>query len=332
MFDGGLDPMVSPGEGRDGVVWGDDGFDDTVYWITELELADGWVADDRDSLPDIESIPPGPFLAVILSSVDRCKLNGYDLVRVLKARERLVSHHQAQSAADMMEISYSAPGDSKSPARRIEEAAEYASDEIRAALHLTRRSADTRLGDATDLRERLPQAWQLLDQGLIDWPKARVITDGTCHLTETEARNIVSQVAGLAPHLTTGQLRARIRRLCVDTNPEQARQRYEHAVEARKLWIEPTVDGTANLHLYHIPITTAKAEGRRVNTHMISLNKEDRTGRTHDQLRADITCDLLLGADPTHRGRGLVDIKVDLTTLACLDDHASEIPGQSSPT
>jgi hypothetical protein len=201
MFDGELYPMTSPGDSWDDAVWGDDGFDDTVYWITELELADGWVADDRDSLPDIESIPPGPFLAVILSSVDRCKLNGYDLVRVLKARERLVSHHQAQSAADMMEISYSAPGDSKSPARRIEEAAEYASDEIRAALHLTRRSADTRLGDATDLRERLPQAWQLLDQGLIDWPKARVIAEGTCHLTETEAREVVSQVSDLAPHL-----------------------------------------------------------------------------------------------------------------------------------
>jgi hypothetical protein len=327
MFDGELYPMTSPGDSWDDAVWGDDGFDDTVYRITELALADGWTEDDRHMLPDIETIPPGPFLAVILASVDRSRLNGYDLVRVLQARDRLVSHNQAQSMADMVEISYAAPGSSGSPVARIEDQAEYASDEIRAALHLTRRSADTRLGDATDLRERLPQVWELLDSGRIDWPKARVLAEGTCHLTETEARSVVDEIADLAPHLTTGQLRALIRRLCVDTDPEKARKRYEHAVEERRLWIEPTVDGTGNLCLYDIPITTAKAIGRRVNAHMISLNKEDRTGRSHDQLRADITCDLLLGADPSLGGRGLVDIKVDLTTLAHLDERAGEIPG-----
>ncbi|MFV1963518.1 MAG: hypothetical protein ACC658_17025, partial [Acidimicrobiia bacterium] len=41
---------------------------------------------DRQSLPgDLEQIPPGPFLAVILSGVDRSKLSGYDTVRVMKA-------------------------------------------------------------------------------------------------------------------------------------------------------------------------------------------------------------------------------------------------------
>jgi hypothetical protein len=116
-------------------VWGDAGFDDTVYAITELTLADGWVEGEQHSLPDIENIPPGVFLAIILAAVDRCKLNGYDLVRVLQARERLVSHNQAQSAADMVEISYTAPGDSRSAVARIQDQAEFASDEIRAALH-----------------------------------------------------------------------------------------------------------------------------------------------------------------------------------------------------
>ena len=63
MFDGGLDAMFSPGESGEDAVWGGDGFDDTVYAITMLGLADGWVDDDRDSLPDLESIPPCVFLA-----------------------------------------------------------------------------------------------------------------------------------------------------------------------------------------------------------------------------------------------------------------------------
>jgi hypothetical protein len=56
---------------------------------------------------------------------------------------------------------------------------------------------------------------------------------------------------------------------------------------------------------------------------MLSLTREDRSGRTHDQLRADIVCDLLLGDDPTVGGRGLVDIHVPVSTL----DGESE-PGE----
>ncbi len=229
--------------------------------------------------------------------------------------------------ADTVEISHSAPGDSDSLPKRIEEAFEFASDEIRAALTLTRNAADRRVSLSSDLCERLPQVFRLLDQGLIDLPRARVIVNGTDHLDETTARKVADEVIPKAPLLTTGQLSALIRRLCVDTDPDDAKKRHEAAVEERTLWIEPTVDGTANLHLLDIPIATASAVGRKVNGHMISL-KNDGDPRRHDQLRADILCDLILGNDlPGLNSRGLVDIRVNLTTLAGLDDKAGEIPG-----
>jgi hypothetical protein len=204
---------------------------------------------------------------------------------------------------------------------------EFASDEIRAALTLTRNAANKRMSLSSDLCQRLPRVYRLLDQGLIDLAKVRVIVHGTGHLDETSAREVAEAVIPKAPRLTTGQLSALIRKLCVTTDPADAKKRYETAVGERMVWIEATVDGTADIHLLDIPIATASAIGRKVNGHMISL-RNDGDPRRHDQLRADILCDLILGNDLAGlNSRGLVDIRVDLTTLAGLDDKAGEIPG-----
>ncbi len=305
----------------------DDEFDELVYQLTQETLAAEWNTPTRQVLPgDLDKISPGPFLAAVVSWAERSDLNGFDLVEVMKARERLVSHFQAGAMADTVEISYSAPSDSDSPPERIEEAFEFASDEIRAALTLTRNAADKRVSLSSDLCERLPRVFELLEQGLIDLSRARIIVTGTEHLSETAARSVAEAVIPKAPGLTTGQLSALLRRLCVDTEPDDAKKRYETAVDERRIWVEPTVDGTGNIHLLDIPIATAAAIGRRVNGYMISL-KKDGDNRTHDQLRADIAADMLLGSDPTLGGRGMVDIRVDLTTLAGLDDRAGEIGG-----
>ena len=179
---------------------------------------------------------------------------------------------------------------------------------------------------AFDLCERLPKVWDMLSAGLIDLPRARVMADGTAHLDWDEARAVVDTVSERAPRLTAGQLAAWIRRLCVESDPVKAEQREHHAKEDRRLWIEPTVDGTAHVHLFDVDVGDAAAMGRRVNAHMISLRKDGDT-RSHDQLRADIAVDLFLGSDPANGGRGLLDMRVDLATLAGFDEKAAEIPG-----
>ena len=300
--------------------------DQLAFDLTLRELADGWVADDRHVLPEVESIAPGPFLAVVLEAIDRSKLNGFDLVRLVKARERQISHSQAGAMADMVEMAHACPGDPDAHADRLAEAFEYASDEIRAALVLTRRAADSRLSLASDLCERIPRVWEMLSDGLIDHARARVIVNGTGHLDSKEADLVVDEIAERAPRSTTGQLAALIRKLCVSSDPKKAKERYEYAKEGRTVWLEQTSDGTGNLHLLDIDIFDLQAIGKRINAHAISLRKDGDT-RTHDALRADILVDLILGADPTNGGRGLVDMKVSMTTLAGLDDKAADIPG-----
>lgn len=290
--------------------------DQLAYEVTCRVLADGWGPEDRDVLPDLESIPPGPFLAVVLERADRSRLNGFDLVRLLQARERQNAHGAAQSMADVVEVSYSAPGDAGSEPDRLREQFEFAADELRPALTLSRRAAEFRLSDATEMCERLPQVWELLDGGLIDVSKARAFAAGTGHLPETTARSVVARLAEAAPRLTVGQLKARIRKLCISVDPEDARRRERSAHDDRRLVLEPTPEGTADLHLFGLSLGDARAIGRRVNGHMLSLKREDRSGRTHDQLRADITKDLLLGdQSAAGGGKGLVDIHVPVSTL-----------------
>jgi hypothetical protein len=60
---------------------------------------------DEVGLPsDLERIEPGPFLAVILSGIDRSQLSGDDRVRLLQARSRLRANVDAELLADMVAV------------------------------------------------------------------------------------------------------------------------------------------------------------------------------------------------------------------------------------
>ena len=145
------------------------------------------------SLPDgLEEMPPGPELGVLLASVDRTRLTGHDLVVLLAARARQVSFDQAELYADIAEVAHATEPDTVD---RSEVVVEYSSDEIRAALSLTRRAADSALDLASGL-ERLPRVWEALSHGSIDLPRARVLCEGTSHLEESTAREAVDAVLG----------------------------------------------------------------------------------------------------------------------------------------
>jgi hypothetical protein len=183
----------------------------------ELSAFEGMVAEAeafveplRDVMPrDLETILPGPHLAAILASADRTRLNGHDMVRLMQSHKRLAAHYEAASLADMVEIAHSPPGDAHSLAERSSEEEEFASDEIRAALRLTRRTAESTLGFAMELRLRLPKVWELLDEGHIDVNRAKVIVFGTSHLSDQNAREVADRIIDRALGLTTGQLAAR---------------------------------------------------------------------------------------------------------------------------
>ncbi len=290
--------------------------------------AEAFVAPHRQVVPgDLETIPPGPHLAAILSAIDRTRLNGHDMVRLMQSHKRLAAHYEAASLADMVEIAHCPPGDADSPAERSSEEEEFALDEIRAALRLTRRAAETALGFAMELRLRLPQVEKLLKTGLIDVARARTIVYGTSHLSDQTARDVADRIVDRAHGLTTGQLAARIRRLCVEADPDEAKARYEDALDGRRIVTQAEVDGTASLFGLSLPPHRVNAVTRRINKIARSLKRSD-DPRTTDQIRADVFLDLLSGVELNDAGsRAVVDIRVDLATLIGANDNPAEIAG-----
>ncbi len=279
---------------------------------------------ENQVIPDLDQVAPGPELAAALATINVSSLSGYDQVVVLRAHQRMASHYAAHTYADMAAISATIHQSEDD----YQIAHEATAAEIRVALCLTRRAADTELNLALDLQHRVPDLWDLLAGGNIDRRRAHTIVTGTSHLTRAGARQVVDQVLADAPSLTTGQLAARLRRLGIETDPDEATERYRKAVSDRRVVSEPTPDGTAQLSGLNLPPHRVAVITRRINRIALSLRRSG-DERSMDQLRADIFIDLLQGAAKAEsgRGRGGVDIQVDLETLTRLADHPGELAG-----
>jgi hypothetical protein len=275
------------------------------------------------TLDFIEGMEPGPELVSVLAAMEREGYTDYDRVVALKAYTRLASHFQAKAYEQIAAISdLICESDGKT-----EEAFDSAVAEVRAALHLTRRAAEEELTMALQLCERLPQVWGALAAGALDLRRARVLTEGTSHLATDLARQVVDRVIEPATRLTTGQIRALLRKVCIEADPEEAVELYETALEGRRVFAEPTIDGTANLMGLDLPPERVAAVMSKLTQLAESLRRggED---RSLDQLRADIFLDLLNGRQLSGRGhKGSVNLHVDLATLAGLAESPGELGG-----
>lgn len=149
----------------------------------------------RQLVPEgLADVPPGPRLAQVLSGIDLARLSGFECVEVLKARYRQLSHDRAQLMAAMVEVGLCGVGPAGDELRRMVVLDEFSADEIRAALVLTRRAADAQFGLAYDLVTRLPAVHAALDAGLLDEPRARVLSEWTAELTADQARAVCAEL------------------------------------------------------------------------------------------------------------------------------------------
>lgn len=188
-------------------------------------------------------------------------------------------------------------------------------------------AGDFELGFAVELVTRVPRVWEALSAGLIDLRRARVVVSGTSHLPVDTARQVMEGIIDRAARLTTGQIGAVLRRFCVEADPDQATSRYRQAHEERRVIMEPTVEGTAHLLGLDLPPDRVEAILGRIGLLARSLKTGGET-RTLDQLRADVFLDLLEGTETkTGSRRGVVDIHVDLVTLAGLSEAPGELAG-----
>jgi hypothetical protein len=210
------------------------------------------------------------------------------------------------------------------------DAGDAAAAEIRVALRLTRHTADIEVLFARNLETRLPRLASMLASGVIDVRRGKTIERSTMHLSDTTAQAVLDAVAQDAPDLTTGQLAARIRRLCIEVDPDDAKHRYAAAYRERRIVTHLTDAGTVNLMGYDLPPDHVAVIMNRVNQIAKELHGTNSETRTMDQLRADICLDLLDGITPITRtgsNGGVIDLIVDIDTLAGLNNDPGELGG-----
>ena len=275
-----------------------------------------------DRVNSLETFPTGPELVAALGEIDVAMLDSQERVDVWRAEQRLVAHYQARSYLSMLSVEQQFRDEGDDP----NQAFAGTSAEFQICGALTRRGADSELGFSEAIWWRLPSVGRALWSGTIDARRARTLAHGTEHLPEPDARAIADELVGLAPELTTSQLAGRIRRRCIETNPDEAKARYEQSVEERKVMSRLTPEGTANLHIIDADPHQVAAASRNIDWLAKQLKRAG-DKRPTNQIRADVALDLLRGRTAKGKPGGGVHIHTDLETLAHLKDHPGDLAG-----
>ncbi len=196
--------------------------------------------------------------------------------------------------------------------------------EVASAVAWSRQAATAKLALAREMLE-LPNVYSSLSRGAIDLPKARVFCEETRVLPRDTAGHVCDQLLPEALRLTTGQLRAKLARLVLSTDPDAAAMRHKQKTASRRLVFEPDRDGCASLLGLDLPADRARAAANAVHT-QARLARANGDTRSMGQLRADIFLDLLSGKPSSGRG-GIVELTASLQMLTQLAETPGDLAG-----
>ena len=218
------------------------------------------------AIPDgLADTPPGPELGALLAAIDPARVANGATVTVLQAWRRQRSHSDAAELAMLAEVGRCDPVTPPERVARLEAAHPNCGIEIAAALTLTELSAWREHALADTVVHRLPTVHAALAAGHIDRAKAMVFADLLEPLTDTQNARVCAALVPKAPGLTTGQLRARLRRMVIAIDPDAARRRYQRALRQRRVICYLDQDGTATLSATGLDPTAAQAACERLD-------------------------------------------------------------------
>jgi hypothetical protein len=287
-------------------------------------------------LPErVADLPPGAALSALLSTVDSTTLSGQDLVELLAARHRQSCHDQARQLETIRELAYSRPGPVGGPPLRRRIVDPHADTEIAFALTWTDYAANMVLSVAFTVLEKVPAVHTTMLAGRCDLDKAKVFTAELADLDQAQARAVVARILPEVGRLTAPQLREALRRLILAVDPDAVDKRHDKAVADRRVEHEEFANGTAAIAGIYLPKDKAAAAWNHLDAIAHATKTAGLDARTIDQIRTDVFADLLTGVDPATAGtaaapatrKGVLNLHLNLSTLACLDDLPGELAG-----
>lgn len=196
---------------------------------------------------------------------------------------------------------------------------EFVEDEIAAALGWSPRAAAIRLSTALELR-RVPKTLHALEEGRIDYQKAKAIAEAVTPLTDDQAAAVAERVLPQAESRTVGTVRSMLRRAVIRADPGAARKREEKAAESRQLSLWAEDDGMGVLSV-KAPAPQTQAAFNYVDKLARTVKDEE---RTLEQTRTDVALDLLCGK--ANGGSVSTEIRVTVPITALLgEDEPAEL-------
>jgi hypothetical protein len=174
--------------------------------------------------------------------------------------------------------------------------------EVSAVLGISLQAADSLIQLAWDLLARIPRIGAALDDGVLDYVKAKIIAAETSvldeeHLAAAEEMILSAGLAGKTP----GQVARIAARAVVTVDPDGARRRREEAERENariRFWRERA--GTSVLAGYGLPTDAALQANANVNQRADEYKKAGLDG-TMDQLRVLAYLDILNGTSAADR-------------------------------
>ncbi|QIK65090.1 DUF222 domain-containing protein [Nocardioides sp. HDW12B] len=124
---------------------------------------------------------------------------------------------------------------------------EYAVAELATALGLGERAGRAYVGQAVELRDRLPRCWAAVMAGALPAWKARQVAERTIPLADGTAAAVDASLAPFAGRLTLARITRAVDAAILRHEPDLAAAREAEAAEKRGVWLEDALDGTSTL-------------------------------------------------------------------------------------
>jgi hypothetical protein len=117
------------------------------------------------------------------------------------------------------------------------EVAEFAPGELGAALHISSHAASQLVGDALELRHRLPRLWARVHAGRLQAWRARQVADQTKSLSPAAAAFVDAQVAPVAHKVGLQRVLSLVEVAVRRFDPDEAVRREEARADTRRVWV-----------------------------------------------------------------------------------------------
>ena len=247
---------------------------------------------------EADTMAPGPLLATVVHTVtgeDGAGLGGCSddqLLGIISAARRM----EARSAWTLLAATaeYAARHAGSRPAD------EFAPVELGYELHLTPQSAAGQMHYAAEVAQRLPATFAALGAGQVHPFQLRIIAEETSVLSNADAAQADTLLAGSVPGMTFGQTRAAARKLALKLDPEAARKRKEAAKRDAHVRRFREDSGNAGMVARELPSDEVLASWQHVEQRALDLRAAGLPG-TWQELHVRAYLDLLQEQDSRHQ-------------------------------